>query len=94
MAEIDDERSARRMQVTGGAANPALPAEEVTVTSHRVACDGFGGALGHPRVYIELGGDGIGECGYCDRRFILAGSPAARRKAAKTAGVYETGEGH
>ena len=86
--------------MTSAAATPGFAAavvsdgpavEEVIVTAHRVACDGVGGALGHPRVYIELGPDGVGECGYCDRRFVLAGSKKAKHGAP---GVYEPGGGH
>ncbi len=51
----------------------ALPAPEViTVTSKRVKCDGGGGALGHPVVYYDMGEEDFVECGYCDRRFVLA----------------------
>lgn len=58
------------------AAPAAFPAPEVIeVTSTRVMCDGGGGALGHPRVWYDMGDDGFAECGYCDRRFVLkAGS--------------------
>ena len=49
------------------------PPEVISVHDHRVSCDGGGGALGHPRVYMEIGGRGYVECGYCDRRFVLAG---------------------
>jgi hypothetical protein len=42
------------------------------VSSHRLWCDGGGGALGHPRVYLEMGGAGFVECPYCDRRFVPA----------------------
>ncbi|KAJ3096728.1 hypothetical protein HDU97_005619 [Phlyctochytrium planicorne] len=39
------------------------------VHSRRVACDGGGGALGHPKVYINLDqGEPVG-CGYCGQRF-------------------------
>lgn len=48
------------------------PPEIVEVHDHRVACDGAGGALGHPRVYMEMGAAGFVECPYCDRRFVLA----------------------
>ena len=48
------------------------PPEVIRVTSKRVVCDGGGGALGHPRVYMEMGADDQVECGYCDRRFALA----------------------
>ncbi len=30
-------------------------AETIEVTEHRVSCDGGGGALGHPTVYLEMG---------------------------------------
>ena len=48
------------------------PPETIEVRSKRVACDGGGGALGHPLVYMEMGDDSFVECGYCDRRFQLA----------------------
>jgi uncharacterized Zn-finger protein len=50
----------------------AEPPEVVVVNVHRVACDGLGGALGHPRVYLEMGAKGFVECNYCDRRFVLS----------------------
>ncbi len=43
--------------------------EVVYVDTHRVSCNGGGGALGHPIVYYSLD-DGEAECGYCDRKFI------------------------
>ena len=59
------------------------PPETVTVTTNRVCCDGAAGirsngrfepsALGHPRVWMEIDERGYAECGYCDRRFVLAG---------------------
>ena len=63
------------------------PPEEIVVSTKRVACDGGGGALGHPLVYMDMGEDDFIECGYCDRRFVLSAqahdeneylSPAAR----------------
>ncbi len=44
--------------------------ETIEVDSPRVSCDG-GGALGHPRVYLEMGDENFVECPYCDRRFVL-----------------------
>lgn len=58
------------------------PSEEIVTASTRVACDGGGGALGHPLVYMDMGDDGAVECGYCDRRFVLKGGPAAGRRRA------------
>lgn len=45
--------------------------ETVTVHSSEVSCDG-GGTLGHPKVYLTLGSDGVIDCPYCDRRFVLS----------------------
>jgi NADH dehydrogenase (ubiquinone) Fe-S protein 6 len=54
-----------------------LPAPEVfTVEKNRVACEGEGGALGHPRVWLQIDEKGYVDCGYCDRRFVLKGGPA------------------
>ena len=30
-----------------------------------------GGALGHPKVYLEMGDENFVECPYCDKRFVL-----------------------
>ncbi|HTI67060.1 MAG TPA: zinc-finger domain-containing protein [Caulobacteraceae bacterium] len=55
-------------------ASSSAPAPEtVVVHEHRIFCDGVGGALGHPRVFLEMGEAHFVECGYCDRRFVLAG---------------------
>jgi uncharacterized Zn-finger protein len=41
------------------------------VDSLSVACDGDGGALGHPRVFLAIDpATGEVECPYCSRRFI------------------------
>jgi len=48
---------------------------EVT-TEHKVSCNGGSGALGHPRVYLEMGADGEVTCGYCDKHYVLKGSKA------------------
>ena len=50
------------------------PPEVVVIDGHRVACDGGGGVLGHPKVWYELGDEDFVECGYCDRRFVRKGS--------------------
>jgi len=70
--------------------NPPSEPEVITVGAHRVACDGVGGALGHPRVWLELGEAGVAECGYCDRRFVLAQSA----DESHAPGVYEAAGGH
>lgn len=53
------------------------PPETIEVDSPRVACEGVGGALGHPKVYLQIGEDGFVDCGYCDRRFVLRAGAAA-----------------
>ncbi len=52
-------------------ANPPEPPEVIVVDGREVACDGGGGALGHPKVYLNMGEQGWVECPYCDRRFTL-----------------------
>ena len=47
------------------------PTETLYVESTVVACDGGGGALGHPRVYLHMDTRGVVECPYCSRRYIL-----------------------
>jgi len=47
------------------------PFEIITVDTDRVACDGGGGALGHPKVYLNLGEEGRVECPYCSRLYVL-----------------------
>ncbi len=47
------------------------PTEVITVDTATVGCDGGGGALGHPLVYLNMGGDGRIDCPYCSRRFVL-----------------------
>lgn len=66
--------------------------ETIAVRSRRVACDGVGGALGHPRVFLEMGEGGQVECPYCDRVFVLAHDLGEDEHAAP--GVYEGAGGH
>jgi len=42
-------------------------------TQKVVSCDGGGGALGHPKVYINLDQPGNHSCGYCGLRFVKEG---------------------
>lgn len=51
--------------------NPLDPPETIEVKDQVVACDGGGGALGHPRVFLNMEGKGQVDCPYCDRRFVL-----------------------
>ena len=61
--------------------------ETILVRTNRIACDGSGldvpPALGHPKVWLEIGESGAVDCGYCDRRFVLVGGPADSGKVKK-----------
>jgi len=43
--------------------------ETIVVEDHRVACDGGGGPLGHPLVYLEMGHAHEVQCPYCGRLY-------------------------
>ena len=70
------------------------PPEMVVVRSRRVACDGVGGALGHPRVWLEMGEASFVECPYCDRRFVLQSGVEGAESERLAPGVYEGSHGH
>ncbi len=77
------------------ALTPDMPAPEViSVRSHRISCDGVGGALGHPRVWMEMGEAAFVECPYCDRRFVLAANSEGPEDERLAPGVYEGSGGH
>ena len=45
--------------------------ETKTVHQRRIACDGGGPGLGHPRVWLQIPLDkGWVECGYCDAKYV------------------------
>ncbi|MBM7066255.1 zinc-finger domain-containing protein [Actibacterium sp. 188UL27-1] len=45
--------------------------ETKIVDRYRISCDGGEGALGHPRVWLQIPEDrGWVRCGYCDARYI------------------------
>uniref|UniRef100_UPI00398F0250 NADH dehydrogenase [ubiquinone] iron-sulfur protein 6, mitochondrial isoform X1 n=1 Tax=Pristiophorus japonicus TaxID=55135 RepID=UPI00398F0250 len=73
--EEDDYRQVRfvgrQKEVNESFAIHLVAEEPVTeVTDRVVSCDGGGGALGHPKVYINLDKDTkVGTCGYCGLRF-------------------------
>jgi len=52
-------------------AQPIEPPEVIKVDTAEVSCDGIGGALGHPRVFLSLANAGRVACPYCDRMFVL-----------------------
>ena len=58
------------------ATNAPEPPETIEVTDTTISCDGGGGALGHPKVWLNARGKGAVDCPYCDRRYVL--KPGAR----------------
>ena len=47
-----------------------MPFETIEIDQMVAACNGGGGPLGHPRVYLNLGPAGRVECPYCSRLFV------------------------
>ena len=43
------------------------PLEILETESRTVACDGGGGGLGHPKVFLQIGNRNEIECPYCGR---------------------------
>ena len=44
----------------------------IPISQQRVSCNGGGGALGHPLVWLTLGTDGLVVCPYCSRTYVKA----------------------
>ena len=55
--------------VASSAADGRPAFEILDVATKRPACDGGGGALGHPRVYLTMGSQTQITCPYCSRTF-------------------------
>jgi uncharacterized Zn-finger protein len=92
---VDAQAQPEPMPARGSLAPAVPPPETITVRSGRVACDGVGGALGHPRVWLEMGEADFVECPYCDRRFVLAQDAGEGEEDERLApGVYEGPHGH
>jgi len=48
----------------------AAPTEIIHVDERTVPCDGGGGALGHPRVFLRIAEREV-MCPYCSRLYVL-----------------------
>jgi uncharacterized Zn-finger protein len=44
--------------------------ETIYIDGMVAACNGGGGPLGHPRVYLNLAPSGRADCPYCSRLFV------------------------
>jgi len=67
---------------------PVEAPEIVETEQTRVACDGGGGALGHPKVFLEMGGENFVECPYCDKRFVLKAGSSSHMTSAHGTGHH------
>ncbi|NKE45074.1 zinc-finger domain-containing protein [Roseomonas frigidaquae] len=64
-------RDARQTGYTPVALPGVTPEETITTTSRTVGCDGGGGALGHPLVFLRIEQHQV-TCPYCSRTYVLA----------------------
>lgn len=55
---------------TQSTASSEQTTETITVSASRVSCNGGGGALGHPQIWLTIGQDGSVTCPYCSRQFV------------------------
>ena len=51
-----------------------LSTDVILTNQPRVACNGGGGALGHPKIFLTLDTDGRVTCPYCSREFVKSKS--------------------
>ena len=47
-----------------------VSANVIVTSQSRVACNGGGGPLGHPNIFLTLGANGRVTCPYCSRVFV------------------------
>jgi uncharacterized Zn-finger protein len=66
------------------------PFEIIEVDESVAVCNGGGGPLGHPRVYLNLGSTGKIECPYCSRLFVKRGTPQEPKELPRTPGAPPT----
>ena len=64
-------RDARQTGYTPVELPGVTPADHFPVTSRTVGCDGGGGTLGHPLVYLRIVEQQV-TCPYCSRTYVLA----------------------
>ena len=57
-------------QMNGAIPSPAT--QKIFTNDRQVACNGGGGPLGHPKVWLTLGNDGQVTCPYCSHHFAAA----------------------
>ena len=75
-----------------------VPFETIEIDEMVAACNGGGGALGHPRVFLNLAPSGRAECPYCSRVFVNSrvaqpGAGEAGYSSVATPGAGAAGHG-
>lgn len=71
------------------------PSDTIYIDEMVAACNGGGGPLGHPRVYLNLAPAGRAECPYCSRLFLnraMAAGGTDESGVAKTGGSLPQSE--
>jgi len=66
------------------------PFETIYIDTMVAACNGGGGPLGHPKVYLNLSAEGKVECPYCSRLFIHRSHKPAEAHSAAGGHVVST----
>lgn len=66
------------------------PSETICIDEMVAACNGGGGPLGHPRVYLNLAPAGRVECPYCSRLYVNRAMLAAEGERQAIAGKGES----
>ena len=69
------------------------PFETIEIDEMVAACNGGGGPLGHPRVYLNLAPVGHVECPYCSRLFVNPAVVRAGGVAPETGVVMPSAQG-
>ncbi len=65
------------------------PFETIEIDQMVAACNGGGGPMGHPRVYLNLAPSGQVECPYCSRLFVNRAGAHSADTAGAAAGAEE-----
>ncbi|MSO74323.1 MAG: zinc-finger domain-containing protein [Alphaproteobacteria bacterium] len=53
------------------------PSDTIEIETSTIGCDGGGGPLGHPMVYLNLEAKGAVDCPYCGCHFVRRADKAA-----------------
>jgi uncharacterized Zn-finger protein len=72
---------------------PMTPFETIEIAEMVAACNGGGGPMGHPRVYLSLAPLGRVECPYCSRLFVNPAVARAGGVASEAGGTTPSGRG-